>query len=233
MLLHAGRQMAQKTSHKSKKKASSAAKSTQKKHARKYDNSAREKKSDLNRQKIIDSYVDLLVAGAGQDVTLQVLAKKTKISMRTLFRFFGDKEKLNQEIETYLGKYLGSISEEIEKLNVSDYAAFCYEVFDRYEKLFKAYLYTGFGQLSKKILRRRFQEMLVQKIILELAKGRNIKESELPPETLTKIRFVANMISAQMWNDLQDSFGLTGKSLAPTARWAVQTLLKDLSITEP
>lgn len=201
-----------------------------KKPSRKYDNSTREKKSDLNRQKIIDAYVDLLVANEGQDVTLQLLAKKTKISMRTLFRFFGDKEKLNQEIEAYLSKYLITIASEIEKLNVAEYAAFTYEVFDRYEKLFKAYLYTSFGQLSRRILRRRFHEMLIKKIIFEVA-GKNLSENELAPETLTKIRFTASLIGAQIWNDLQESYGLKGKDIAPTAQWAVQTLLKDLNIT--
>lgn len=201
-----------------------------KKTPRKYDNTAREKKSDLNRQKIVDTYVDLLVANEGHDVTLQVLAKKTKISMRTLFRFFGDKEKLNQEIEAYLAKYLTSIASEIEKLDVADYAAFSYEVFDRYDKLFKAYLYTSFGQLSRRILRRRFHEMLIKKIIYEVA-GKPLKESDLSPEVLTKIRFVASLVSAQLWNDLQESYGLKGKDIAPTARWAVQTLLKDLNIT--
>ncbi|MCC2678400.1 MAG: hypothetical protein K0R29_976 [Pseudobdellovibrio sp.] len=201
-----------------------------KKAPRKYDNTTREKKSDLNRQKIVDSYVDLLVANAGQDVTLQSLAKKTKISMRTLFRFFGDKEKLNHEIEIYLSKYLGSISAEIEKLSVAEYAAFTYEVFDRYERLFKAYLYTSFGQLSRRILRRRFHEMLIKKIIFEVT-GKHTKETDLPADVLTKIRFTANLISAQMWNDLQESYSLTGKDIAPAARWAVQTLLKDLNIT--
>ncbi len=211
---------------KSKKKPTDALK----KSLRKYDNTAREKKSNLSRQKIIDSYVDLLVENSGQDVTLQLLAKKTKISMRTLFRFFGDKEKLNHEIEDYLSKYLVSIGAEIEKLSVSDYAAFSYEVFDRYEKLFKAYLYTNFGQLSRRILRKRFHEMVIKKIIFEVA-GKPLKEGDIPKESLTKIRFVANLISAQMWNDLQEGYGLTGKEIAPSARWAVQTLLKDLNIT--
>lgn len=202
-----------------------------KKSPRKYDNSAREMKSGLSRQKIVDAYVDLLVANEGQDVTLQVLAKKTKISMRTLFRFFGDKEKLNHEIELYLSKYLSSISTEIEKLDVANYAAFTYQVFDRYEKLLKAYLYTSFGQLSRKILRRRFHEMLVKKIISEVS-GKNLSESEIPPETLIKIRFTANLISAQVWNDLQESYGLKGTELAPAARWAIQMLLKDLKSTE-
>jgi len=62
-------------------------KSAAKKAPRKYDNTARERKSDLNRQKIINSYVDLLVAHAGQDVTLQMRATMTKSSMPTLILF--------------------------------------------------------------------------------------------------------------------------------------------------
>lgn len=198
------------------------------KKTRSYNNASREKKVDLNKQKIIEAYVDLLVANSGQDVTLQVLAKKTKISLRTLFRFFGDKETLNQEIETYLGQYLGSISSEIAKMNTSAYAEFSFETFEQYEKLFKAYLYTGFGQQSRRILRRKFYELLVGKIVHEVAVAKNMTPENVTSQYINKIRFVANLISAQTWNDLKESYGLSGKESGPIANWAVESLLKSL-----
>jgi AcrR family transcriptional regulator len=221
---------------KSKKKAIKSEKPkvrSVKKRTRKYDNTVREKKSDLNRQKIIESYVDLLVASNGHEVTLQTLAKKTKISLRTLFRFFGDKERLNEEIELYLTRYLSSISNELDRLSVADYAEFSYQVFDRYEKLVKAYLYTNLGQLSRRVLRKKFYDLLGKKIVSEVLyhRGRSAGAGEVTPEDMVKIRFTANLISAQIWSDLKEGYKLNGKTVAPAARWAIHTLLKDLYIT--
>ena len=192
-----------------------------KKPTREYNNSSRAEKSLLNRQKIIELYVNLLLENNGQDVPLQVLAKKSKISMRTLFRFFGDKESLNSEIEAYIGQYLSSVSENLEKMNTADYAAYSYEVFDRYEKLFKVYLLTDFGQKSRLLFRRKFTDMLVKKIELEL---------KLNPGSadLMKIHFVASLINAHLWKDVKDSFGISGQSIAATVKWAVQNLLNDI-----
>ena len=192
-----------------------------KKPAREYNNSIRAEKSLLNRQKIIELYVNLLLEKNGQDVPLQVLAKKSKISLRTLFRFFGDKESLNSEIESYLGQYLTSVSENLERMNTAEYAEYAFKVFDQYERLFKVYLVTDFGQKSRLVFRRKFTEMLVQKIKAEL---------QLQPssEELVKINFVASLINAHIWKDVKDSFGLSGQEIAGTVKWAVQNLLKEL-----
>lgn len=189
--------------------------------ARDYDNTSRAEQSLLNRQKILELYVNLLVDNNGQDVPLQVLAKKSKISMRTLFRFFGDKNTLNSEIEAYLGQYLSSVSENLEKMNTAEYAEYSYRVFDRYEKLFKAYLFTDFGQKSRILFRRRFNDMLFKKIVEEL-------QLQPGPDQILKINFVMSLINAHIWKDVKDSFGLSGESIAETVKWAVQNLLKDI-----
>ena len=217
-----------KTKVKTKAKTKVKAKAKKKRH---YDNSLRANKVILNRQKIIDTYADLLVTNNGVDITLQELAKKTKISLRTLFRFFGDKESLHQELEVYLRKYMSSVGSEIEKLNTSDYAAYSYGVFDQYEKLFKVYLYTNLGQQSRVIFRRKFYELLVAKIIAEVSADHKIDAAKLKGEHLNKIRFVANLINAAIWKDMKDGYGLTGGELAPTVKWAIQTLLKNLNMT--
>ena len=195
-----------------------------KKAPREYNNASREEKSLSSRQKIIELYVNLLVENNGQDVPLQVLAKKSKISMRTLFRFFGDKETLNSEIENYLGQYLSSVSENLEKMNTADYAEYSFKVFDQYEKLFKVYLLTDFGQKSRVVFRKKFNDLLVKKINAEL---------QMQPDNadLQKIYFVASLINAHIWKDVKDSFGLSGEAVAGTVKWAVQHLLKEIKKT--
>jgi hypothetical protein len=190
---------------------------------RDYNNSSRESKSNQARQKIIQIYVDLLVEANGQDVPMQILSEKSQTSMRTLFRFFGDKDSLYKEIDQYLTQYMGQISDNMEKMKFSDYAEFSYQVFDQYEKLFKAYLYTNFGQKSRRVLRKKFNELLVKKLLseIEVSQPKN-KSSEID---IKKVRFIVSLINAQLWKDIGDSFDVTGKDMAQTVKWAVQTLI--------
>ena len=193
--------------------------------AREYDNSSRSEKSNLSRQKIIEFYVNLLVENNGQDVPLQVLAKKSKTSMRTLFRFFGDKETLNTELDLYLAQYLSSVSENLSKMKFEEYAEYSYKVFDQYERLFKAYLFTNFGQKSRVLFRKKFNDMLVKKIQTEL---------QLDPENaeLLKVYFIVSLINANIWKDIKDSFNLSGEEISGTVKWAVKHLLKDVKKTK-
>lgn len=191
------------------------------KKARDYNNDKRSEKSNLNRQKIIELYVNLLVEANGQDVPLQMLAKKSKTSMRTLFRFFGDKESLNNEIDNYLGQYLNSVSDNLNKMKFDEYSEYSYKVFDQYEKLFKAYLYTNFGQKSRLLFRKKFNDMLVQKVSHEMGIEPN-------PSELMKIYFVVSLVNANIWKDIKDSFEVSGTDISSTIRWATETLLNNI-----
>ena len=196
---------------------------TKSKATRDYNNSSRESKSNQARQKIIQIYVDLLVEANGQDVPMQVLSEKSQTSMRTLFRFFGDKESLYKEIDQYLTQYMGNVSDNLEKMKFADYAEFSYQVFDQYEKLFKAYLYTNFGQKSRRVFRKKFNEMLVKKLLLEIEASQ--PKNEAVEIDIKKVRFIVSLINAQLWKDIGDSFDVTGKDMAQTVKWAVQTLI--------
>lgn len=193
--------------------------SSKKNTTREYNNAKRSEKSLLHRQQIIELYVNLLVEGGGQDVPLQVLAKKSKTSLRTLFRFFGDKETLNQEIDNYLTQYLASASANLEKMDLADYAEYSYRVFDEYERLFKAYLYTDFGQKSRALFRKKFNSLLLEKI----------KDQALPDNAARSLQnlLIVSLINAHLWKDIKDSFAVSGTELAPTVRWAVETLLRN------
>jgi hypothetical protein len=165
----------------------------------------------------------LLVEANGQDVPMQVLSEKSQTSMRTLFRFFGDKESLYKEIDQYLTQYMGNVSDNLEKMKFADYAEFSFQVFDQYEKLFKAYLYTNFGQKSRRVFRKKFNEMLVKKLLAEI-EASSPKNENLEID-IKKVRFIVSLINAQLWKDIGDSFDVTGKEMAQTVKWAVQTLI--------
>ena len=193
---------------------------------RDYNNTKRRQKSELNKQKIIQMYVDMLVKANGEEVPLQMLAKKSKISLRTLFRFFGDKKSLNQEIENYTTKYFSDVAESVRTMSFADYAAYTYRIFDKYEKLLIAYLLTNFGQKSRQIFRMKFYTLLLEKIETELNLG---PQGSLSKEQQMKLKMLVVMVNSRLWKDMRDSFGHSGEEMADAVHWAIKTLLEDIA----
>ncbi len=189
--------------------------------ARKYDNSSRENKSNTNRQKIIENYIELLVTRRGQEISLEELAQKSDLSSRTLFRFFGDKKTLSLEIENYIAQYLSAASANLEKMSFEDFAAYVFELFDKNENLILAYLYTDFGQKSRLLFRKRFLSLLVDKFKSQYGQGDS-------PQEMRKMYFIISLLNANLWNDLRDGFELSGRDMAHTIKWAIQNLAQNL-----
>lgn len=192
---------------------------------RDYNNTKRREKAELNKQKIIQLYVDMLVKANGDDVPLQLLAKKSKISLRTLFRFFGDKESLNKEIENFTTTYFSAIEERLQSMSFAEYAEYTYKVFDQYEKLFIAYLLTSFGQKSREVFRVKFYNLLLEKIQKELSLP---SVNTLPRDVQMRMKLIVTLLNARIWKDMRDSFDHSGAEMAASVRWLIETLLADL-----
>lgn len=188
---------------------------------RKYNNSSRVDKSNDNRQKIIENYVSLLAERRGEEISLEELAERSGLSTRTLFRFFGDKKSLTKELETYLETYVASAASNLQMMTVEDFADFSFQVFDKYESLILAYLYTNFGQQSRIVFRKKFHALVMEKIKAQIPTTGN-------KETLSKIHFIIALINANLWMDLRSLYNETGTEMGQSAKWAIGTLLKNL-----
>ncbi len=133
---------------------------------RDYNNASRHDKQLLDKQKIIAVYIDMLVAAEGDEVSLQDLADKSNKSLRTLFRFFGDKESLNRELAQYLVQYSTETMANSQKMGFVEFAVFSFLTLERYENLIKAYLNTNFGLKARKIFRQKYNALLEKKLNL-------------------------------------------------------------------
>lgn len=188
---------------------------------RKYDNSARAEKSNSNRQKIIENYVALLVEKHGEELSLEELAERAELSTRTLFRYFGDKKSLTRELETYLENYVTRVSGNLQTMTIEEFSEFSFKVFDEYERLILAYLYTNFGQQSRVLFRRKFNALLLEKIKSRIPE-------ELTPEQQSRVNLIITLINANIWSDLRSVYGENGAQMGKTMKWAVGTLLTNL-----
>lgn len=201
-------------------KTAKAVKKTKK--TRKYDNSSRLEKSNGNRQKIIENYVDLLVEKRGEEISLEELAERAGLSTRTLFRFFGDKKSLSLELETYVESYVTNVAGNLQIMTVEDFAEFAFQVFDKYESLILAYLYTNFGQQSRIAFRKKLNTLLLEKIRAQIPSTSNKDEQH-------RIHLIITLISANLWNDLRNVYNQTGTEMGKSMKWAVGTLLRNLN----
>lgn len=188
---------------------------------RKYDNSARTEKSNNNRQKIIENYVALLVEKRGEEISLEELAVRADLSTRTLFRFFGDKKSLTRELEAYLETYVTQVAGNLQVMTVEDFADFSFQLFDQYESLILAYLYTNFGQQSRVLFRRKFNALVMEKIRAQIPLTASKEEQQ-------RVHLVITLINANLWSDLRNVYGETGAEMGKTMKWATSTLLNNL-----
>lgn len=188
---------------------------------RTYDNSSRAAKSLESQQQILSTLVDLLVDREGGEVTFDEIAAASGISVRTIFRFFKDKESLHEALEQYLIQYLSEGREQLDKMTMPEFGSYVFKLFDRHEKLVRAYLFSPFGHKARRRFRKMMNELVVRKILMESKVG-SAKEHHI------RAAFIATLVNAHIWNDMHKDFGFSGADVADTIQWAVHALLRKI-----
>jgi AcrR family transcriptional regulator len=189
-----------------------------KKH-RSYDNSTRQEKVEQSQTKIIEAMVQFLVERKGGDVKIDELAKRTKISQRTIFRFFTDKTALLEATDQYLQSYLQSSMAQVTEMSFMGFAKNVFSIFDRNEGLVMAYMFSPFGQNARDIFRKKLNRILLDRIQSE----RNI---QMTKERERKLALIVTLINAKLWYDVRTDFGYSGAEIGETVEWAISTLLE-------
>lgn len=196
-------------------------KRTSKKPGRSYDNTQRREKVEQSQTKIIEAMVQFLVERKGGDVTFDDLAKRTKVSQRTIFRFFTDKTALLEATDQYLQTYLQTAMSQLTELSLKGFAKNLFSAFDRNENLTMAYMFSPFGQNARDLFRKKFNRLLLDRILAE-------RKITLTKENEKKLALVVTLLNAKLWYDIRTDFGYTGAEIGETVEWAIDTLLEKL-----
>jgi len=192
-----------------------------KKKTRAYSNAKRQLQSELNQRHIIETMIEILVEREGGEVTFDEIAERAKISARSIFRFFVDKETLNKALENYLSQYLAASQEQLQALDVARFGKHLFEVFDRHEKLVLAYLYSSIGESARRILRKQLAQMIVEKIYSE----KPVKREKV---TAKRVALIATLINSRIWHDIRSDFKFSGGDMGEAIVWALRTLIDNL-----
>lgn len=187
-----------------------------------YDNSLRHEKSLANQKLIIETMVQLLVEKKGGEVTFGEVAKRTGLAERSIYRFFKDKEALYAETNRYLTGYLAEATKQINTMNVVGFGRNSYSILDRHEPLVLAYIYSQFGEETRRIFRKSLNLFLIEKIKVE--KGLQ----DLTTEQMKKLALIVSLINAKIWHDIKSDFGFTGEQMGDAVEWALKTLIDSL-----
>ncbi len=204
----------------SKTRPASKRKATKSK--RTYDNVTRESASLGNRSAIIESLVSMLVERKGADVSIAELAIRSKISERTIFRFFKDKAALMQATSEYVAGYLNESNSLLAKLRLEDFTKHSFKAFELNPNLTMAYLFSTFGQRARPIFRKKLNKVLIERIVSE----RKLKRS---PAIDARLALVVSLVNARIWYEMKADFGYSGEVSGDVAAWAIRTLLDGLS----
>ncbi len=108
-----------------------ATKKSRKPKKRVYDNSLRKEKADQTQKHIIETYVNLLAERRGADVSIEELAATSKISQRTVFRLFKDKDALYRATDLYIEQF---VQVSFQKIQQTDILSFTKDVFNLFEE---------------------------------------------------------------------------------------------------
>jgi AcrR family transcriptional regulator len=180
----------------------------------------RDAKKRQARERILDSFIELLIEGDG-DLSHDAVAARSGVGRRTVYRYFPDRAALMDAALLRVRELAGP---------KVDYPDSPEELLDSLEPV-----YTGFDTIAPIItmlrttpqgrqLRLAQNELRVRRYTSALSDT----VRELPPADRKLATAMLQVLNTTPWLEMRDHWGLDGKQIARATGWAVRTLLADL-----
>jgi len=182
--------------------------------------SARDRKKDEVKSRLLDAWIDLMVEG-GAELTHDAAAARAGVGRRTAYRYFPDRDAIMQaallRVRELAGPHVllpSTMDELIATLEP---------------------IYTGFDNIAPIVAMTRSTP---QGRALRLSQnGQRVKAytkaaaeavKDLPPRDRKLATAMLQLLHTTPWLEMHDTWGLDGRDIARAARWAIQALLADL-----
>ncbi len=188
---------------------------------RNYNNSSRSIKSDETQKSIIETYVKMLASRKGAEVHIDELAKKAKVSERTVFRFFRDKEALHKATDQYMQQFIKASLEQINKDDFVGFAKNSFLLFEEHHDLMLAYMFSPYGMHARSIFRKQLNKILISHLVKQ-------KKLKLNKSLETKLAVIVSMINVKLWYDIKTDFSHSSKEISDAVGWALKTLIRNI-----
>jgi AcrR family transcriptional regulator len=181
---------------------------------------ARELKKDETRTRIADALIALLAEGR-MDINHDLIAERTGVARRTVYRYFPDRETL-----------LGAGTDRVREL-AGPRVTFPGSEADLTETLRD--VYTGFDSIAPiaTLVRStpqgramRMANNAVRQKAYRAAAADLVKD--LPPQDQDLATAVLQVLHTTPWLEMRDHWGMSGEQIAKATGWAMRTLIADL-----
>lgn len=181
---------------------------------------ARERKKEETRRRIADDVIQLMADGR-LDISHDLVAERTGIARRTIYRYFPDRQTL-----------LGAASTRVREL-AGPRVRFPESEADLLGTLHD--IYTGFDRIAPittlmrstpqgRAMRLAQNDERVASYIAATADA----VKDLPEQDRKLATAMLQVLHTTPWLEMRDHWGLNGEEIAEATGWAIRTLLADL-----
>jgi AcrR family transcriptional regulator len=188
-----------------------------------YDSPLRAEQMEQTRLRILEAVGELLSDETVHELTVPLVARRARVSVRTVYRHFPTREALIDAWGDWAGDTLRirlhSYPETLEEL--VDFAPDLYRSYDENEALMKAMLNSNAARAVRLRTRRRRQRSF-ERALAELT------SDLMPEERLRVFGVIYLLISAPAWQAMRDQWGLEGAEAGEAAAWAIRVLVDEL-----
>jgi AcrR family transcriptional regulator len=188
-----------------------------------YTSSLRAEQMEQTRLRILGAVTEVLADPATEEVTIPLVARRARVSLRTVYRHFPTREALLDAwaawVDNALRIHLRSYPESADRL--PEFVLELYRSYDESEALIKAMLRSPAARSLRKRTRRTRQRQF-ERAMSELT-------AELEPEERSRVLAVIYLlVSAPGWEAMREQWGLDGTEAGWAAAWAVRVLTDEL-----
>jgi AcrR family transcriptional regulator len=178
---------------------------------------------EQTRLRILQALTDLLADPTIDEVAIPLVARRARISLRTVYRHFPMREALfdawAEWVDERLRLHLHSYPERADGL--ADFALELYRSYDESERLVLAMVNSKAAR-GVRVRTRRRRQRAFQRAMSEPTHDLQ------PKERLRVLAVVYLLVSAPAWQAMREQWGLDGNEAGKAAAWAVRVLMDEL-----
>lgn len=183
--------------------------------------SLRQRHADLTRELILRTVAEMLEEGTASDLSVPEVARRSGVSLRTVYRHFPTREELLAAAGEWIG--VNILRAEIPEViaEVPQVYAENAALWDEHPNLVEAMALTR-GANSARSIRRQERLEKLREALREVTDG--LPEAEAR-QAFAVFAYLNNMLA---WVTMREDAGLDGKQVGAAVAWAMRVLIDDL-----
>lgn len=181
---------------------------------------ARETQKQEMRTRIADALIDLLAEGR-MDINHDLIAERTGVARRTVYRYFPDREALLAAAHARVQELAGPrVTFPTREADLTADLHDIYTGFDSIASIATLVRSTPQGRVMR-LATNDERQARYRAVTADLVK-------DLPAEDQMLATAMLQMLHTTPWLEMRDHWGLSGDKIAKVAGWAMRTLMADL-----